>query len=499
MAPSDHAEVERCTPGAYRGNIKDMEKLAVLLEAKENPYPLLVHCFSIIFLYIRIPKSTNNISEVECNRAIAAFKMLANGKHPRGYEGDILPNILAQWPNIWWWLKYFTNRYFYATDPKDQEHQDLRASIYLSMFTIIDDLAIDGLDTLLAIPAFVPFILDFWKREPSLNLPTMRSSTAVVVFFVRRGSEEVKQLIKLFKGDVYALVNTMLERTRLYFETPCQLPLLYMLNLINHMGHTEDIFAALQEKNILFLTLQYMKIFADGRYPSSDGNTLQARASMGLCSMLVSQFIEDGQRFVLQVMQDRVLRLVVKSHRLIPNTLFGISDTDRNMVGLQGHFKDLIQIITPYLIYRPIMRQFRKLLRHLSRMENRMAHFKRNAEPELWAAWTRAVGFFREVEWFEQIYLERSKQKRLNICDNKQPGAKHLNDGPSKRCGGCQQRFFCDKSCQTWAWVNGDHDKEQCDATAKVISDAVPTSANSLDKDYILAWLEHYISTLLPT
>ncbi|KAJ7574281.1 hypothetical protein C8J56DRAFT_469105 [Mycena floridula] len=499
MAPSDRDEVDKCTTGAFRGNIEDMEKLAILLEAKEDPHALLVHCFPIIFFHIRIPKSTSKNLEVECNRAVSAFKMLANGKNPRGYAGDILPNILAQWPNIWWWLKYFTNRYFYATDPKDQEHQDLRASIYLSMFTIIDDLAIDGLDTLLAIPAFMPFILDFWKREPSLNLPTISSATAVIVHFVRRGPKEVKQLIKLFKGDLYALVDTILERTRHYIEIPCQLPLLHLLNLINDLAHNKDIFVILREKHMLSLALQYMEIYADGRYPWSELNMLQARACVGLCTILTSRFLADGHRFVLEAMRSRVLLLVFKSHRLIPDTLFGVSDTEQGMVGLQDQFIFLIESITPYLVYWPIMREFRKLMRHLLRMEHRVARFERNAKPELWDTWGRAVQFFYEVEGFEKIYLERRKQRQLHICDNQQPEVVHLDvEGPPKRCGGCQQRFFCDKSCQTWAWVNGDHNKEKCNAIASLIRDSVPTFPDTMDKHYVLAWVDHYVDTLLP-
>lgn len=482
---------------AMQGSLEHLEQLVPILREDDNV--LLWETLPVIYHYLppitQVALRPSRSSKVVDHRphygALTALWLLLSGLGPRQLVTPrVRQSLMDHWPSIWEWCRFLTEEYVQDTALETEEQKKVHF-VTIGVLVQFSGHALFG-RVMGATSGVMTFLMRVWSVEQgriyeisaSLVLSRLMSATPPLLhpFVASLGNLPVE-----FTQPCLQRIVKMIQRPHIVYAA-----LLGDLHMMFYCVGQPKLHGSLMAKDSVSIATQAMSRLTSRTMVVDDPDGATS-CLVTLTHYLLSCVKTGGLSRVVSALEGRLILAVFKAGHLLM-----LGDVGAR---LGGALADLFKAITPYLVYRSVLRRAIKSIKTVRNLglEQSMESTISSSHP-FWQSWMVFCDFTEDRYIFKSSTIDAcSKRERLQVvcwnpmvcyppffllsilpdflvsCSSPQhPKSSAFSTTPLKLCDGCKMAYFCSGKCQQIGWKNGH--REECRRLAATLVSMCPPS-----------------------
>lgn len=356
-----------------RGSLHDFEALSDLI-SEDNT--LLYHSLPVVYHHLHLDKlPIPAVPTLDAAKflmpALQSIKLLNGSVSDEQFiDPKVVSSLKNNWTTIWSWCHFFLTAYIYKPVPTTEE-KEWRTGVISMIAELLT--ALSGSSDLTHLLGetigLIPLVSSVWKLEAGTEdhwPPAASFSMSNVLTCLLGPSDPLRWLnsfLATVGGSSEDIAALCLRRVVDAIQNPTirTMALRGHLFLMLHTARKRNMYVSYLSINSIAVITGAMRVLTSRTKPFDD--TPGAVMCLDICSMYLEECCaRDGFHCIIQALDGRLLMSMLKSGHILE----GPSTAEEP--GLEFSYADLLVVITPYLIYRPILRLVSKTLKSARRM-----------------------------------------------------------------------------------------------------------------------------------
>ncbi|KAJ7098204.1 hypothetical protein C8R43DRAFT_1244377 [Mycena crocata] len=384
------------------------------------------------------------------------------------------------WARMWPWI-VFQNRFLHVLRVGDPNLEVQGCCTHLSLLRhLAFDKRFEALDTMVHQTHDVRMLITrIWHRfvhDAALRQNQVAAGNLgdlLLAFMGISNTSDLKELIQGAGGTLFDLGSLVIKHlaviTSTAYTTLPMSTISALLRIICNDDHTvaETLVAQGLVKRLVPLLL------AMQRAPRKTGDFISAVHELSYCTVSMCIRLPPGRSNAIAAVRSGLLGWII-----------GCASREHGNVKLMGQVVDVLPVLTGHLCYYSFVDAVRHQLEKLSEMEL-SSHL---INSPFWHAWKQFADLARERL---QVATEFDNTPSvIRFCDNLVCNV-WADKQDTKRCAGCESRYYCSIPCQKADWKHGTSHKRFCKHLKPKGAPGLPTRDKSFLRHLVHANYMH--------